>query len=197
MLPSAHPDFQRHRYIFSATLTCCLRKTSRKLKMKEINKDYRYIYSFEPDVQNYKRAVENLSHYNNIDMVPYGLWSRKTELKFTSIQGGDYIGSQIEQNENTSSTVVPVTSLDLFFSDKPQDEWPTIIKMDIEGAEKEALVGAANIIKAKKPQLIICAYHKPEDIYELPQTILKIRGDYQFTLWQIGESFWDMILYAV
>lgn len=130
-------------------------------------------------------------------MVPYGLWSRKTELKFTSIQGGDYIGSQIEQNENTSSTVVPVTSLDLFFSDKPQDEWPTIIKMDIEGAEKEALVGAANIIKAKKPQLIICAYHKPEDIYELPQTILKIRGDYQFTLWQIGESFWDMILYAV
>lgn len=45
--------------------------------------------------------------------------------------------------------------------------------------------------------MIICAYHKPEDIYELSQTILSIRPDYQLEFWQIGESFWDMILYAV
>ncbi len=77
------------------------------------------------------------------------------------------------------------------------EEWPTLIKMDIEGAEKEALLGAEKIIKEKKPKLIICAYHKPEDIYELPRTIMEMRNDYKFTLWQIGESFWDIILYAV
>ena len=87
--------------------------------------------------------------------------------------------------------------MDLFFADKPQEQWPTIIKMDIEGEEKEALLGAEQIIRTQKPQMIICAYHKPEDIYELLQTILKIRDDYKISFWQIGRSFWDIILYAV
>lgn len=156
------------------------------------NQDYK-IYSFEPDPQNYKEAVKNLAQYSNVEVIPYGLASRKSELKFTDARG---MSSHLTIHDANSITV-QATSLDLFFADKPQDEWPTIIKLDIEGAEKEALLGAENIIKAKKPQLIICAYHKPEDMYELPQTILKLRDDYKLTFWQIGTSFWDMILYAV
>jgi hypothetical protein len=82
------------------------------------------------------------------------------------------------------------------FADKPDGELPTLIKMDIEGSEREALLGASGVIRRRKPKLIICTYHKPEDIYELPQTIMKIRDDYELRLWQIGESFWDVILYA-
>lgn len=60
----------------------------------------------------------------------------------------------------------------------------------------EAILGAAEIIRKVKPKLITSAYHKPEDIYNLPKIIIKIRGDYQFSLWKIGESFDDMVLYA-
>ncbi len=159
------------------------------------NEDYK-IYSFEPDPQSYEAATKNLSQYSNVEVFPYALSSHKTELKFANAQGVDGVSSHITTSD-TNSITVQATSLDLFFADKPQDEWPTIIKLDIEGAEKEALLGAENIIKAKKPQLIICAYHKPEDMYELPQAILKLRDDYKLTFWQIGTSFWDMILYAV
>jgi hypothetical protein len=44
--------------------------------------------------------------------------------------------------------------------------------------------------------LVICAYHKPEDIYELPEAIMRIRDDYELSLWQIDNSFWDLVLYA-
>ena len=165
--------------------------------MKANDKNYKYIYSFEPDPQNYQKAVKNLSKYSKIDVIPYGLSSQETELRFASTQLADSIGSHIAQNKNEETIVIPVTSLDLFFADKPQEQWPTIIKMDIEGEEKEALLGAEQIIRTQKPQMIICAYHKPEDIYELLQTILKIRDDYKISFWQIGRSFWDIILYAV
>ncbi|NBJ02676.1 FkbM family methyltransferase [Lachnospiraceae bacterium] len=159
------------------------------------------VYSFEPDPSNYKRAVQNLSVYERIDLIPCGISSRKTELMFESSRETEGLGSHMMPNDissyNSETLTIPATSLDQFFADKPKSLWPTIIKIDIEGGEKEALIGAQNIIKAQKPQLIVCAYHKPEDIYELPETILKIRDDYRLSLWQIGQSFWDLILYAI
>ncbi|MCI8503228.1 MAG: FkbM family methyltransferase [Dorea sp.] len=165
--------------------------------MERDGKEYRHIYSFEPDPKNYRKTVENLSKYSRIDVIPCGLSSKETELRFASTQVADSIGSHIAQDKLEDTIIIPVTSLDLFFADKPQEQWPTIIKMDIEGEEKEALLGAEHIIQTHKPQMIICAYHKPEDIYELPQTILKMRDDYKISFWQIGKSFWDIILYAV
>ena len=92
---------------------------------------------------------------------------------------------------------IAVTGLDMFFSEAAEEKLPTFIKMDIEGAEKEALMGAKEIIKRRKPKLAICAYHKPEDIYELPQTILGIRDDYRFVLRQHEYGCYDTVLYAV
>ena len=72
-----------------------------------------------------------------------------------------------------------MTALDMFFQER---EAPTFIKMDIEGAEKEALIGAEQIIRCHKPKLAICVYHKPEDIYVLPELINSFREDYRFYL---------------
>lgn len=47
----------------------------------------------------------------------------------------------------------------------------TLINMDIEGSEKEALEGLMNCIIKNRPVLAVCAYHKPEDIIELPQLV--------------------------
>jgi hypothetical protein len=69
--------------------------------------------------------------------------------------------------------------------------------MDIEGAEKEAIIGAKNIIKQNHPKLAICVYHKPEDIYQLPQLIYEIDSSYKFTLQQYEDGVYDTVLYAV
>jgi FkbM family methyltransferase len=158
-------------------------------------KEYAYIYSFEPDPSNYEQAILNCKKYANIEVINKGLWNKETVLQFFSAQ---YFlqGSRIINKMSDNTIEIPVTSLDVFFAGKADNELPTLIKMDIEGAEKEALIGATEIIRKTKPKLIICAYHKPEDIYELPRAIMNIRDDYKFFLWHIGDNVLDLILYA-
>ena len=54
--------------------------------------------------------------------------------------------------------------------------------MDIEGAEQKALSGAKNIIMRDKPQLAICVYHKPNDIWEIPFMLKDWVPEYQLYL---------------
>lgn len=160
---------------------------------------YRQIYAFEPDPQNFQSAQKNVSHYDRVRLIPKGLWSSETSLHFQPdniASGAPGASAHFIAQSTASSITVPVTSLDTVFADLPPNISPTLIKLDIEGAEKEALLGSSHIIKRNKPRLIICAYHKPEDIYELPQTIMSLRPDYKMALWQIGHSFWDLVLYA-
>ena len=179
-------------------------------KMKDSDKTYKKIYAFEPSASNRAAATEHLSSHNGVEIVPKGVWSNQTELFFVDGFGAEsHFGlNQLQDAKPKGGHVVPVISLDLFFEQeakKKKEGMPTFIKMDIEGSEKEALKGAANIIKQAKPKLAICAYHKPEDIYELPQTILGIRGDYRFTLrahpdgpsYKAGPAPYEAILYAV
>jgi len=163
--------------------------------INRVNNRYDHVYAFEPDSVNYKKAVQALSVYPAVEVVQKGLWSVATELFFAE-NNVDRAASAFRSSDDAGIRV-PVTSLDAFFQGKSTSEWPTFIKMDIEGSEKEALLGAAEIIRQVKPKMAICAYHKLEDIYELPQTITNIRGDYRFCLRQHYAGAWDTVLYAV
>lgn len=58
------------------------------------------------------------------------------------------------------------------------------IKMDLEGHEIPALKGAERHIKEENPRLAICVYHKPNDIWDIPKTILDMNPNYKFYLRQ-------------
>ena len=89
-------------------------------------------------------------------------------------------------------TCIPVTSLDAVIDGKV-----TFIKMDIEGAEYEALKGAERLIREYKPKLAVSVYHKPEDIWELPGLILSFCPEYTFYLRHYSLSSEETVLYAV
>jgi FkbM family methyltransferase len=165
-------------------------------KMKEADKGYSRIYAFEPSNANHAKARERLSAHPGIELFQKGLWSKDTELPFFENDAGLYGSSFVHGSERMTHSL-PVASLDSVFKDKSGPDLPSFIKLDVEGAEKEALLGAAAIISRAKPKLAICAYHKPEDIYELPQTIMGIHGDYKFALRHHHEGPWNTILYAV
>ena len=59
---------------------------------------------------------------------------------------------------------------------------PTVIKFDVEGAEKEALLGCEKTIKAYKPRLMVSAYHKSEDLFVLPLLIKELCPEYKIYL---------------
>ena len=71
-------------------------------------------------------------------------------------------------------------SLDTFMKNKTIDN--LFLKMDIEGAELDALKGASYILdNAKGLDFSICTYHSERDQIEIPEFIKKHGYDYRFT----------------
>ena len=73
----------------------------------------------------------------------------------------------------------------------------TFIKMDIEGSEYRALLGARNIIESYKPKLAISIYHKSEDIWQLPQLILEMNSEYKLYLRHYSTAAAETVMYAI
>jgi FkbM family methyltransferase len=78
-----------------------------------------------------------------------------------------------------------------------QEARPTYIKMDIEGAEEDALRGAENIISKFAPVLAISVYHRFDDLWQLPMLIDSFSESYRFHLRPHADPFWDLVCYAV
>ncbi len=108
-------------------------------------------YAWEPDKFNRKRLKNKLKN-KNIEIIPYGMWSSKDSLRFCAAATA---GSGISEE---GDSMISVNSIDQVH----KNHSITFIKMDIEGAEVEALKGAVNIIQTQKPKLAISIYHKPE-----------------------------------
>ncbi len=146
---------------------------------------YKHIYGFEPDSTNIAKC--NLDK-NRLSIIQQGVWSEETVLKFIPSTDSGSIST-------VGNIEIPVTSLDSFFGNK--QDMPTLIKMDIEGSEKQALLGAACIIKKYKPTIALSIYHRLEDIYELPCIIKDLRPDYRFYLRHYSDCYVDTVLYAI
>jgi hypothetical protein len=70
--------------------------------------------------------------------------------------------------------------------------------MDVEGAEFEAISGAAKTIAVQKPKLNIALYHRSADIFRLPLLINEINPSYQFHIRRHPYiPCWDMNLYCI
>jgi hypothetical protein len=72
-----------------------------------------------------------------------------------------------------------------------------LIKMDIEGAEIDTLLGLAETIKSNKPFLAISTYHKPADLWEIPLLIAEISKSYEFYFRVYGQQTFETVLYCV
>ena len=163
------------------------------LDFLEFSKDTRRIYGFEPDPDCYMRTKKTLREHRieNAILLQKGLWNETATLRFDRM-GLNMAGSRIAE---TGSVVIEATSIDAVVD---PSETVTFIKMDIEGAELNALRGAANTIRRCLPRLAICIYHKPEDIVEIPCLILSLSPKYVFYIrhhvpWVNHES----VLYAI
>ena len=155
---------------------------------------YKHIHIFEPDKQSLALCRENMRNLLHCTFYPYGVWSKNTELLFI----GEGEKAYCAENDNLlppphQYQAVRVVALD----DVLKGENITFLKIDIEGAEYEALAGAENLIKRCKPKIAIAAYHRRKDIWELPMRLLELNGDYTFYLRVYGLNANETVLYAV
>ena len=152
--------------------------------------DYKKIYAFEPDNENIEkcRAIIKEKSIRDMELYHAGLWSSNGTLSFTH-SGDEGAGSYIEdEGEQT----IQVMSIDQALDGKEV----TFIKMDIEGAELEALKGAKDTIQKYLPKMAICIYHKPEDIFEIPEYIKSIVPEYKLSIRHYSTYLYDTVLYC-
>ncbi|BBF44122.1 methyltransferase FkbM [Lachnospiraceae bacterium KM106-2] len=153
------------------------------------NGTYQKIYAFEPDDKNYencKITFEESLERGTYELFNCGLGEEKKVLKFKSDNNA---GSKFTDSGENSIEVVCLDGL--------VKEKVSFIKFDIEGAECDAIQGAKALIQEYKPKLAICVYHKPEDIWEIPQLLLKYNPDYKFYFRHYSINEWETVLYAI
>ncbi|WP_177223928.1 FkbM family methyltransferase [Butyrivibrio sp. INlla21] len=152
-----------------------------------------FSYCFEPDATNISRIHRILKNkdVSKYELIDKGVWSCGGRLGFVST--GNSVSHIPDNNERADSgDSIEVVALD----DVLLDKGVTFIKMDIEGAELEALKGANRIITENKPKLAICVYHKPQDIWEIPELILKYNPEYRFYIRHYSYKDNETVLYA-
>ena len=71
-----------------------------------------------------------------------------------------------------------------------------MIKMDIEGAEYDALHGAQNIITRDKPFLAVCVYHRQGDMISIMDYLHRLVPEYRFLLRHYSGTYAETVLYA-
>lgn len=133
------------------------------------NGRYKSIHALEPDKKNFNKLSKSCEGFENVFLHNKGVHSKKDTLFFDGRAGRN---SALSQNGKIAVEVDSVDNLCFEFA-------PTIIKFDVEGAEKEALIGCEKTIKAYKPKLMVSAYHKSEDIFELPLLIKELCPEYK------------------
>ncbi len=71
------------------------------------------------------------------------------------------------------------------------------VKMDIEGAELDAVRGAASVLRRHRPRLAVSAYHRPADLWQIPFTLREIQPGYRFFFGHHSPIKWESVFYAV
>lgn len=149
--------------------------------------EYQQIFCLEPDPANQQKIRERMAGRPNVTIVPKGAWDEATELRFVAD------GRKQSHVGDEGDTIVPVDTIDHILGDVR----PTFIKMDIEGSELRALKGAEQAIRKYRPKLAISIYHRPEDIFTLPDLLLTYHSDYRFYLRHYSLGYFDTVLYAI
>ena len=151
------------------------------------------IYALEPDPKTFTKLSEYCGTVTDCNAIPlnYAVGDKDCETEFHSSGSR---GSGIEgANHRGKTKIIATRKLDSIILE-PID----LIKLDVEGNEKEAISGANELISRYQPSMSVSLYHRSEDIYELPLIIKELCPDHTFYLRRVPcIPAWDLSLVAV
>ena len=135
---------------------------------------YEHIYAVEPDPRNFAklRAFAENEQIRCCSLYNKAVWNAEEELSF------DARGGRMSCLAPAGEKAVGTLSLDRMLGERPV----TYIKMDVEGAESEALSGGTRALRRWKPKLMIAGYHHDDDLWRIPLQLWSICPDYRVYL---------------
>lgn len=140
-----------------------------------------YVYVFEPNPEAFEELKKQIGDRKNIKLFRVALGQKNGKVFFKPNGSSSCVKDFCDNNS---------IEVDMVSIDSAIDGRVDFIKMDIEGAELDALKGAERCIKTYKPKLSICIYHKPEDIYLIPEYIKSIVPEYKIWIVNNEGHYW-------
>jgi FkbM family methyltransferase len=146
---------------------------------------------FEPDPHTFGRLRRHLEHYPK-DWPKLHIWNMaiSEEPGYVWFRASGDVSSRIADDGESK---VPCDRLDNLSWPEP----PTFVKIDIEGSELSALKSGERLIREHRPVLAVCAYHKPQDLWEIPLWIAGLGVGYRVYLRRYGPADTELVVYGV
>lgn len=153
----------------------------------------REVYAVEPDAHSFAKLSAYAADEQRFTVHPQNgiLWCKAGTVPFrTAGSRGSGIGAAAKRQKEMEAAS--------FTADELCAGRIDLIKLDVEGAEREALRGAETVIRHDRPVLCVSLYHRTDDLFALPETLRKLCPDYLFSLRRVPcIPAWDLLLYAV
>lgn len=144
------------------------------------------VYAFEPGKSsfNYLKQTCALNRPHTILPFRLGLSDRIQSAQLCSVPGNSG-GAQIRDEAHGFTNGSPelaeeivTTTIDAFVREQGLER-VDFIKADIEGAERQMLLGATETLRQFAPKLVLCTYHFPDDPDVLEELILRANPGYR------------------
>jgi FkbM family methyltransferase len=151
---------------------------------------FRRVVAFEADPGNFEKLRGFLARNFKTGQsraLPYAVGQRREKLRFAAS------GAANAALASDGEVEVECVTLD----EALEDEQVTFIKMDIEGSEEAALVGAERVISRDQPLLALCVYHRIDHLWKVPLIARGLLGNSRFALRSYCLDGLDTVCYAV
>ena len=130
-----------------------------------------------------------LGRLKNIELRQKAAGKEPGTMYITITEGSDISANTLKTTDKPDCfTSLAMTEVEVVRIDDDIQEPVTFIKMDIEGAEKDALIGCKEQIQTNRPNLAICTYHGHEDIILIPKLIDEYAPGYKFFMRHHGGN---------
>lgn len=151
---------------------------------------YDKIYALEP-VESLKDAIlKCCGTYHDLSVITAAAWDKNEPVQIA--MGSDLSASSaVYLLSGAKTAIIQGVTLDSIINENV-----TLLKMDIEGSEMQAINGAENLIRTCKPRLAISIYHQPQDVYDLPVRLLELVPEYKFLIRHYGAGLYETVLFA-
>ena len=150
----------------------------------------RRVIAIEPEPTNIAMFEQNLADGiadGRVTLVKAGIWDRQGSLPlFLSANSAHH--NFLVTDDGGQVAAVPLLPLDDLVRELQLDR-VDFIKMDIEGAERNALLGARETLQRFRPRMVICTYHRQDDADAVPAAVAQAQPGYRIHA-KDAEFFW-------
>lgn len=140
------------------------------------------VFAFEPQpsLYQYLSTISKKMGYTNTIIENKGFSAKTGQLDFhiPLTKSGSSPGARIdffEKAEAHQTILIEVTTLDDYFL--PKNIFPNFLKIDVEGHEKQVLLGGQELLKQAKPKILMeceARHLKSGDVYEVFDVLLSM-----------------------